>query len=509
MGLPPGTSLLEIDLRLNPERWSASPPFRHPSEGIPIVLLAAPVRDAAGRLQGFLGGWVSLEDERIQQILQRSARLGRVGHALLLDPQGDVVASTLGVPFGTPGEHARFYRQAFDAGRPQVAIVPVDPGFPGESPNHLHVMAFAPVRSVPLAVAIGGDWETLNAPIRRLRWGLALVGVVALAAIWGVRLLGAHTLIRPVRRLTEAAQRIARGDLRTPLRAPEGGEIGAMAEALEQMRLRLLENIQELARWSETLEARVAERTEALRQQEALTRQLLRRVLTAQEEERARLARELHDEAGQILTAVQLSLDRLAKALGEGNPWAQEQLQRTRSLVAQAMEDLRRVISALRPGVLDQLGLVPALRGVAEALLRPRGIQLTLETEGITERLPGEVELILFRIAQEAMHNVARHSQATHVWIRLMRGEQELVLEVQDNGRGFDPEAVTAEGPGRGLGLAGMRERASLIGGRLEIDSRPGQGTTIRVRIPWGRPEEPSPRGKPLGDGTEGPGEDR
>ncbi len=475
----------ELGLHLKAERLSVSRPFRLPASGAPVILLAVPVQSTDGRLQGFMGGWMPLEDARVRQILQRSARLGRIGHALLLDPQGNVVASTLQIPFGSPGEHARFYRQAFAEGRPHVRIVPVEPGFPNESPGHLHAMAFAPLRLAPLAVAVGGDLDTISAPINRLRWGLALLGLLALGGIWGASLLGAHLLVRPIHRLTQAAQRIANGDLSTPLRAPEGGEIGAMAEALERMRLRLLENIQELARWSETLEVRVAERTEALRQQEALTRQLLRRLLTAQEEERARLARELHDEAGQILTAVQLSLDRLAKTLGEANPWAQEQLHRTRELIAQAMEDLRRVISALRPGVLDQLGLIPALRGVAEALLQPLGIHLALEIEGITERLPSEVELILFRIAQEAMHNVARHSGATHVWLRLIHREGELIMEVQDNGRGFDPTAVTVEGAGRGLGLAGMRERASLIGGQLEINSQPGQGTTIRVRIPW------------------------
>lgn len=484
-GFPIGSSLFKnLEIHLKAEGPSVSRPFCHPASKVPVIFLAMPLERPGGKRWGFVGGLIRLDGARIQQVLQRSARLGRIGHALLLDPQGNVMASTLQISCGSPGEHARFYRQAFAGGRAQVSIVPVEFGFPGESPGHFHVMAFAPLRSAPLAIAIGGDLDTISAPINRLRWGLALVGLLALGGIWGASLVGARMLVRPVHRLTQAAQRIADGDLSTPLQVPEGGEIGAMAEALERMRLRLLENIQELARWSETLEIRVAERTEALRQQEALTRQLLRRLLTAQEEERARLARELHDEAGQVLTAVRLGLDRLAKILGEANPWAQEQLQQTRELVTQAMEDLRRVISALRPGVLDQLGLIPALRGVAEALLGPQGIQLTLETEGITERLPGEVELILFRIAQEAMHNVARHSQATHVWIRLTRGEKELIMEIQDNGRGFDPMAVTAEGSGRGLGLAGMRERATLIGGQLEIHSRPGQGTTIRVRIP-------------------------
>jgi signal transduction histidine kinase len=481
--LPVGNQGLPLNPK--PEGLTFSPPFRHPKIGTPVMLLMVPIQSVRGQQQGFLGGLLDLEDPHIQRVLQRSVRLGQAGHALLVDPYGNVVISTLPLPFGSPGEHARFYREAFREGRARVGIVPVESGLSDELPGHLHIMAFVPLRTAPLALAMGGDLEPVMVPLNRLRLGLALLSLLALGGIWGASLLGAHLLVRPVRRLTAAAQRIADGDLSTPLRVSEGGEIGAMAEALERMRLRLLKNIQELTHWSETLELRVAERTEALRQQEALTRQLLRRLLTVQEEERARLARELHDEAGQILTAVQLNLNRLAKALGGENPGAQEQIERAQELIAQAMEDLRRVIRALRPMALDQLGLIPALRGVAETLLQPQGISLSIKTEGISERLPREVELILFRIAQEAMHNVVRHSQATQVWIHLMRRESELVMEVQDNGRGFDLSAIIESGAERGLGLAGMRERASLVGGQLEIQTRPGQGTTIRVRIPW------------------------
>ena len=247
----------------------------------------------------------------------------------------------------------------------------------------------------------------------------------------------------------------------------------------------LLANIEQLASWNEALEARVAERTEELRQQQALIQQLLHRAITAQEDERARLARELHDEIGQTLTAVQLSLDRLARTLPTDDPGPRERLDRARTLTEQALTDLRRMIAALRPGVLDQLGLLPALGWVADHTLRPLGVIVTIASSGLQERLPAEIETILFRIAQEAMSNVARHSGASHLSIHLAREDDQATMVLTDDGRGFDPAAVTAApDQSHGLGLAGMQERASLAGGQVTVESVPGRGTTVRVVMP-------------------------
>ena len=143
------------------------------------------------------------------------------------------------------------------------------------------------------------------------------------------------------------------------------------------------------------------------------------------------------------------------------------------------------MITALRPGVLVQLGLVPALGWVADHTLRPLGLHVTIEAGNLQRRLPDEIETILFRIAQEAMSNVARHSEATLLTVRLAQTEGHVTMTLRDNGHGFDLSAITAvPEQERGLGLAGMRERASLAGGQVIVQSEPGQGTTVQVIVP-------------------------
>jgi len=160
-------------------------------------------------------------------------------------------------------------------------------------------------------------------------------------------------------------------------------------------------------------------------------------------------------------------------------------LDRARALTDQALADLRQMIAALRPGVLDQLGLVPALGWVADHTLRPLGLMVTVQTNGLQERLPTVIETILFRIAQEAMSNVARHSEASRLSIHLVREDDQATMTLTDDGRGFDPAMVTAApDQSRGLGLAGMQERASLAGGQVTVESAPGRGTTVRVVMP-------------------------
>jgi len=461
-----------------------SAPFYDPLSNHAVVAVTIPISDHQ-RLLGFLSGMIDVHEPAITTPLEQAATLSQTGHAVLVDAQGRVMAATFPAPFLSPGEHATFYRDAITRGQPIVETVPFEQQLPGESIGHSHVTAFAPLRMAPWGVAVGGDVDETFAGVRRLRLGLALLSMVSLICAWTATLVGTRRLVRPVQRLTDAAQRIAGGDLHTPLQAPEGGEIGAMAAALEQMRALLLGNIEQLASWNETLEARVAARTEELRQQQGLTQQLLHRAITAQEEERARLARELHDEIGQTLTAVQLSLDRLAKALPTDDPGSRERLDRGRTLTEQALTDLRRMIAALRPGVLDQLGLLPALGWVADHTVRSLGIIVAVEANGLQQRLPAEVETILFRIAQEAMSNVARHSGAQHLNVELIQREGQLTLTLSDDGHGFDPTAVTTTPDrSRGLGLAGMQERASLAGGQVTVESAPGRGTTVRVVMP-------------------------
>ena len=291
--------------------------------------------------------------------------------------------------------------------------------------------------------------------------------------------------IQAVQHLTRAAQQIADGNFYTPLQSTEKGEVGDLATALALMRTQLLANIEALANMNGTLEARVIDQTQDLRHQQALTRRLLQRAITAQEEERVRVAREMHDEVGQALTAVKLSLERLAAVIPIEEEGIHKRLQHVQTLTEDSIRDLRRIITALRPGVLDQLGLVPALQWMSDHNLRPLGLQITIEADDLPSRLPAELETVLFRIAQEAMSNVARHSQASKLTIHLAYETEQVFLTLTDNGLGYDPSSLDlALDFSRGLGIAGMKERASLAGGQVTVESAPGEGTIVHVVIP-------------------------
>ncbi len=217
-----------------------------------------------------------------------------------------------------------------------------------------------------------------------------------------------------------------------------------------------------------------------VREQERVRRELLQRLLVAQEEERRRIARDLHDHAGQILTALILQLGQLAaQAEAAGNSLAPA-LRRLHEVAQEGLDDLRRLVHELRPAILDDLGLGPAVRWYVDTYVRPTGLRAHVESEGLEERLSSDVETVAFRIVQEALTNVLRHAQAREVRVRLDRREDVLLVMVRDDGVGFDPEEVGR----RGLGLAGMRERAELVGGTVQILSVPGVGTTVLARLP-------------------------
>jgi len=462
-----------------------SEPFLNETTGRSIAAMSVPFTDN-GRTRGLLVALVDLSEQAITIPLERAARLGNTGHATLIDGEGRTLAATLDVPFLSGSEHPDFYREAMAHGVPTVGTTPFALSeIYGETHQELHVMAFAPLSAAPWGMAVGGDLDDTFAGVRRLRFGLIFMGVVTLIGVWVVTLGGTRRLMRPIQQLTVAAQKIARGELHTPLHAPAYGEIGVMAAALAQMQTQLVANINKLSAWNESLEERVAEQTQAIRQQQALTRRLLRHTITAQEEERKRISRELHDGIGQMLMAIEFSLARLAKLLPYDDTQAQKYLEESRNLTERTVTDLRRVIGNLRPSALDQLGLESALKWIGKHVLRPAGITMTMETNGMPDQLPDEIRTILFRIAQEAMSNVARHSQATHLNIDILYDKDHLTLTLQDDGKGFDPTAVSPDtDKHRGFGLAGIQERASLAGGQVTIISAPGQGTEVRVTIP-------------------------
>ena len=209
-----------------------------------------------------------------------------------------------------------------------------------------------------------------------------------------------------------------------------------------------------------------------------VAREALQRVVTAQEAERRRLARELHDETGQALTSILLGLRGVEEAAGpERRRVAVEGL---RELVRSTLQDVRQLAVDLRPTALDDFGLVPALERLTMSLAESTGIAVDLEAVLPGERLPPEVETALYRIVQEALTNIVKHARASRVSVVVTRRSGSVTAVIEDDGLGFDPGSARADG----LGLVGMRERVALLGGRLSMESTPGAGTTCIAEVP-------------------------
>ena len=198
-----------------------------------------------------------------------------------------------------------------------------------------------------------------------------------------------------------------------------------------------------------------------------------------EEAERRRIARELHDQVGQILTGLALSLDSTARR----GPVGPEQLENARGLVNDLMGRVRALSLDLRPAVLDDLGLMPALQSLFERVERQTGVKVAFKQTGLEKRFDPEIETAAFRVVQEALTNVAKHSGAKAATVRAWADEESLSVQVEDAGKGFDPEAVIAA---TSSGLAGMRERASLLGGELTVESTDGGGARLTAELPLG-----------------------
>jgi signal transduction histidine kinase len=308
-------------------------------------------------------------------------------------------------------------------------------------------------------------------------WLLLLLAPVmlllALGFAWGV----ARSVTEPLAALDQAAARIASGNLDAAVPSQGADEVGRLSHSLEQMRQALKRSLDDLTRSRDVLDERVKERTAELRT-------LLSKFVSAQEDERKRLARELHDETCQDLVALGMKLD---AAMAAATPEATRQgLHEARALAGRSLAEIHRLIYDLRPSVLDDLGLFASVRWLAEHHLKPAGIAFRCEVTEPDRRLGPEQETVLFRAVQEALQNVARHSGAETVLVQIEPHGDGLQIEIEDDGHGFDPASVAQPAPtGRGLGLLGMRERLSLLGGKAEIISSPGTGTRVILTVPF------------------------
>lgn len=380
-------------------------------------------------------------------------------YAFVLDGNGRVLAHTfgdLGFPMGLltslQGEQSIFHKDI-----PLVHVRYLSDGII----VHDFTAPIFPERGDVVRLGLSESRLTgiVNGTTRQMLLTTLLVVLVGIAAAMALTWL----LTRPILSLVATAQRIGHGDLAARAEPWANDEIGALAHAFNQM--------------VEELEAG----HRAIAEKEQARTQLLQKLITAQEEERRRIARELHDGVGQVLTSLIVGNQMAAELVSATNPALAAKNYELAQVAAETLHDVRLLSRQLRPSLLDDLGLAAALERYREdfARLYPT---LTVELHcELGERLPGPVEITLYRILQEAMTNAARHSGATMVGVLVQRRETDVRAIVEDNGHGFDPNA--ARKAARSVGLHAMLERAELIGGHFDIESN-RDGTTVYVEIP-------------------------
>jgi len=333
------------------------------------------------------------------------------------------------------------------------------------------------------AIEVGLDQSRLDAQIQEQTLIMGFIaGLTFLIVGGGLAFMFRSLVASPLHKLAASARLIARGDFSARAEVRSSDEIGTVALSFNEMAERVQQYAGDLEDSKRDLEQKVEDRTIQLQQMATLRGQLLERLSSAQEEERRRIARELHDEAGQALTVIMMDLARVINALPDEATEARERVSQSRAMAAQTLAELRKLINDLRPEVLDQLGLVPALRSYAKRRLDSENIEARLRFEGLEGRLDPRIETTLFRVIQEASTNIIRHSKATTVDIEIARSDSVVRTTIVDNGKGFDVEAAF-DAP-MSWGLRGIRERIAVVGGELTLESAEGKGTRIEFTIP-------------------------
>jgi two-component system, NarL family, sensor histidine kinase UhpB len=300
-------------------------------------------------------------------------------------------------------------------------------------------------------------------------YAIIVLGTIVLGATLNYSIL--KVAFRPLEALQAVVRQVHAGNLRAraTLDRASDPDIGHFSTALNTM--------------LERMEANERIIREDKRQLQILAAQ----VITAQEEERKRVARELHDEASQALTTLIIGLETVLESMPPDLAEPHRQVLALRTLAEQTLDEIRNLALSLRPTVLDDLGLPSAVRWYAKSTAEKAGFRLSLELLGLEERLPSRVETAVFRIVQEALANVAKHAQAQEVLIRLERSDHQISLLIRDDGQGFNVgKVLSSRNRGAGLGIFGIEERVTILGGKWELQSEAGRGTELRVTIPLG-----------------------
>jgi len=449
-----------------------------------VIFAFVPLKNKEGKLIGVAGGEINPTNYTFTQII-KSFPSGTSTTIELVDSHGTIITSTDPKRILTSSDHNKFLGNLIAARKSTVGTChrchSEEASDEGRTKD---MLAFVPLSVAPWGISVREPQEIVFSPSTKLKKGFFVLSALSVvtALLLGIGL--SRGIVRPIQSLINATQRIGRGNLSEPIRVSSRDEIGTLARSFDNMRIKLYESLESIHRHNIELENRVLERTQQIRQSRQKVESLLKKLLSSQEDERKRIARELHDDILQDISAFLIKLD-ICKMYPE--KITTEKIEEMRMIALKTIDGIHNVIQNLRPTILDDLGLEAGIKWLLDKHLGERGIHyyLTIKAEP-NKRFDPRVEIALFRILQESIVNIARHSEAGNVFVILKTEKDSVVVDIEDDGEGFDVHSVlrhTSDG-GRGLGIIGMKERASLLNGKLQVCSSPGSGTKVSLRIP-------------------------
>jgi signal transduction histidine kinase len=451
-----------------------------------VLYVLVPLKDKNGRTVGVAGGQIDPTSPLLVQKLGL-IDIGKNEFIDVVDSNGMVIASSNPSRMFTHCDRNSFFTTIISERKERVATCHVCHEAGQRKEKQSTVLAFVPLETAPWGISIQELKADVFAPAANLKRLFISLGFIFIGTALILTVGISRSIVNPLKALIRGADRIARGDLTKPI-APQGtDEIGVLSHSFETMRMKLVESMERVQHHTQELEIRVQERTRQINESQKRVEMLLQKAISTQEDERKRMARELHDDTLQELSAALIRID-MCKIHPEGI--SLNKIDGIRSIIVKALDGITGIIQNMRPTLLDDLGLVPAIKSLLNVHLGTRNINYFFNTSGVADkRFRPELEITLFRIIQEAVVNIARHSKATNVFVLFTIEDNAVKVEVEDDGEGFELKKLYHAGAYdtidlRGLGLLGMKERVALIGGKIEVCSQPGIGTRVDIRIP-------------------------
>jgi len=457
-----------------------------------LIHILVPLKNKNGKIEGVVGGEIDPSAQNFNEII-RSVPPEKNAYMELVDSRGFVIASSDAKRvFKDQSEgHSQFLAKLITARQPVITkchrchTEDVDPA--KASKRSVDIMAFAPLETASWSVSILQPEKEVLIPIAKMKLSFFAVSVVFIAISLVLAVGMSRSIVKPVHELIAATLKIAEGDMSKPILFGGRDEIGKLSSSFEVMRVKLADSLNELQKYNVTLEHLVIERTRQINESRLKIEDLLKKVITSQEDERKRIARELHDVIMQDLAATLIKIDICRTFPGN---LTVAKIDDIKMIVEKNIDDVHRIIKNLRPSILDDLGFEAAVRWLLDHHLESKGIHCYVSIYNTISDLTFEpqIEIELFRIIQEAVINISRHARAENVFVLLGIRNGQLTVELEDDGCGFDTRtAFDTTESSRGLGIQGMKERASFLNWQCIICSSPGAGTRVSIKLPVAR----------------------